>query len=170
MFMDVQVRMFIPGRSLYSKSSMMRHEERLGVGSDFVDNPVVLPEDESKLVVIHLELLFLKKNNLSTFRDLNTNTAKALGFTDESHDLTVKVHVQLVIVGMTNDESGKEASLGLLDLNNPSLAPFVLEVEEVVGDSVVALHLLHSSSRLSRAEKVRWELLHRRRSSVEEMT
>ena len=44
---------------------------------------------------------------------------------------------------MSDDQSGKEAGLGLLNLNDPSLTPLVLEVEESVGDAVVVGHLLH---------------------------
>ena len=52
----------------------MRHEQTLGVGSDLVDNAVILSQDEMKFRVVHLELILLQKNNFSTFRDVNTNS------------------------------------------------------------------------------------------------
>ena len=71
---------------------------------------------------------------------------------------------------MTDDEGGKKTSLGLLDLDNPSLPPFVFEVEEVVGDLVVCLHLLHGLLGLVRAKQIRRELFHWCRSAMEEVT
>ena len=70
---------------------------------------------------------------------------------------------------MTDDEGGKEASFGLLDLNDPSLAPFVLKVEERVSDTVMVRDLPLCPSSLRRAEQVTGELLHGGGSSVEEM-
>ena len=75
----------------------MGHEERFGVGTDLVDNSVVLTKDECKLIVVHLELLFLKEDNLSALRDLNTDTGKAFSLTDQGHDLRVEVDVELVV-------------------------------------------------------------------------
>ena len=148
----------------------MRHQEGLGVGANLVNDSVVLAEDEGKFVVVHLELLFLEEDDLGTLRDLNTDTAEALGLTNQGHDLAIEVDVELVVVWVTDNKCGKKASLGLLDLNNPSLAPLILKVEKVVGDLVVALHLSHGSSSLGRAQQVGRELLHRGRSSVEEVT
>ena len=65
----------------------MWHEETLGVGSDLAHNPVVFTKNELKLIVVHLELLFLKQDNLGALRNLNSDTGEALGLTDESHDL-----------------------------------------------------------------------------------
>ena len=70
---------------------------------------------------------------------------------------------------MTDDEGGKEASLCLLDLNDPSLAPFILEVEERVGDAVVVRDLSLRASSLSGAKQVTGELLHGGGGSVEEV-
>ena len=129
---------------LVLKILKVRHEEGLGVRADLGHDAVVLTENESKFVVVHLELFFLEQDDLGTLRDLNTNTAKALSLTDQCHNLRVEVDVELVIVRVTDDESGKETSLGLLDFNNPPLPPFVLEVEEVVSDVVVGLNLSDS--------------------------
>lgn len=52
----------------------MRHEQALGVGSDLVDNAVILSQDEVKLRVVHLELILLQKYNFGTFWDVNTNS------------------------------------------------------------------------------------------------
>ena len=70
---------------------------------------------------------------------------------------------------MTDDEGGKEAGLGFLNLNDPSLAPFILEVEEGVRDAVVVRNLSLRASSLCRAKQVTRELLHGSGSSVEEV-
>jgi len=165
-----------PGEDVHTRAELVleilevRHEEGLGVGTDLVDDPVVFTEHKGKLVVVHLELLFLEKDNLGALRDLNTDTGKALGFTDQSHDLGVKVDVQFVVVGMSDDEGGEETSLGLLDLNEPSLSPFVLEVEERVSDSVVMSNLLDGLLGLAGSQEATRELLHGGGGSVEQMS
>ena len=62
------------GSQLVLKIFQVGHQERLGVRSDLVDNTVVLTQDEGELSVVHLELLFLKENNLGALRDLNADT------------------------------------------------------------------------------------------------
>jgi hypothetical protein len=70
---------------------------------------------------------------------------------------------------VTDDEGGKEASFGFLNLNDPSLAPFILKVEERVSDTVMVRDLPLCPSSLCRAEQVTRELFHGGGSSVEEM-
>jgi len=147
----------------------VRHQKRFGVGTDFVHNTVVFTEDEGKFSVVHLELFFLKEDDLSTLRDFDSNARQAFGLTNQCHDLRVEVHIEFVVVGMTNDQGGKETGLGLLDFNDPSLSPLILEVEESVGDTIVVLYLLHSFLGLVASEQVTWELLHWSRSSVEQV-
>jgi hypothetical protein len=66
-----------PGESNHTGSQFvlkileMRDKERLGVGSDLVDNSVVFSEDELKLILVGLEFVFLEKNNLGRLRDLD---------------------------------------------------------------------------------------------------
>jgi hypothetical protein len=45
----------------------------------------------------------LQQNNLGGLRDLNADSGQALGFPYESQDFTVKVHVELVVVGVADD-------------------------------------------------------------------
>ena len=52
----------------------MWYKKTLGVWSDLVDDAVVLSEDELELVVVHLELVFLQKNNLGTLWDINSDS------------------------------------------------------------------------------------------------
>ena len=147
----------------------MWNQKTLGVGSDLVDNSVILSKDELKLVVVGLELLFLEKNNLSTLWDLNTDTGEALGLSNEGKNLGIEVDVQLVVVRMSDDEGGKKTCFCLLNFNNPSLAPFVLEVEQSVGDAVVGGDLLHWLLRFSRPQKFLREVFHWYGSAMEEV-
>lgn len=127
---------------LVLKILKVRHEQALGVGPDLVDNSVVLSQDEVKLTVVHLELVFLKKDNFGALRNVDTNTREALGFTNESQDLAVEVDVQLVVVGVSDYESGLETCLGLLNLMSPLLSPKVLKGEQGVTSLVVHLNKL----------------------------
>ena len=122
-----------------------------------------------KFVIVGLELLFLEKNNLCTLRDLNTDTGEAFGFSNEGKDLSIEVDVQLVVVGMSDDEGGEKTCFCLLNFNNPSLAPFILEVEQSVGDTVVVGNLLHWLLRFLRPQKLLREVLHWHGSAMEEM-
>ena len=106
---------------------------------DLVHNSIVLSEDELELVVVHLELVFLEKDNLGALWDLNANSGQALGFSDESEDLRIEVDIKLVVLWVTDYKSGLKSSLSLFDLMSPLLSPEVLEGEESVSDLVVVL-------------------------------
>lgn len=127
------------GAKLVLEILKVRNEQGLGVGTDLVDDPVVFAKDELELVVVALELVFLKKHNLGGLRDFNANTRKALGLTDQSKDLRVKVDVQLVVVGMTDDKSSLKTNLSLFDLIDPLGAPESLESNKSESNLVVLL-------------------------------
>jgi hypothetical protein len=145
----------------------MGNEERLGVGSDFVDDAVVFAEDEVQLTVVVLELFFLQKDDLGGLRNVDSNTGEALSFTDEGKDLSVKVDVESVVVGVTDDEGSLEASLCLLDLEGPLLSPEVLVGEKSVTDLVV---LFHGAFVVTPLGYIRGELFHGHRDAVEQVT
>jgi len=145
----------------------MWHEQTLGVWSDFVDNSVILTEHKLELVVVHLELVLLQKDDLGAFWDVNSNSGEALGFSDEGEDLRVKVDVQFVVLWVTDYESGLKPSLSLLNLMGPFLSPEILEREESVTDLV---EHLNESLGLSLLDQVLWELLHWSRDSVEQVS
>jgi len=133
------------------------YEERLSVWSDLVDDSVVFSEDKLKLVVVHVELIFLQKDDLGALWDINTNSSEALGFSNKGKDLRVEVDVKLVVLWVTDNESGLKSSLSLLDFGSPLLSPKVLEGEESVTNLVVHLDVLLG---LSGLDEVLWELLH----------
>jgi len=107
----------------------VRHEQALSVGADLVDNSVILSQDKVKLRIVHLELVFLQKHDLCALRNVDSDSGEALGFTDESKDLAVKVHIELVVVGMSDYQSGLKSSLCLFYLVSPLLTPEILEGE-----------------------------------------
>ena len=145
----------------------MRHEKTLGVWSDLVDDSVILSQDELELVVVHLELILLEENNLGALRDVDSNSRQALGLLDKSDDLRVEVDVELVVLWMSDNESGLKSSLSFLDFMGPLLSPEVLEREESVTDLVVHLD---ESSGLLLLDQVLWELLHWSGDSVEQVS
>ena len=138
----------------------VRNEQTLGVWSDLVYDSIVLAKDELELAVVRLELLFLEENDFGTLWDLNADTGQAFGLSDEGEDLRIEVDVQLVVIWMSDNESGKKTSLCLLDLNNPSLPPFIFKVEQSVCDSVVVSDLLHGLLSLLGSEQLLGEVLH----------
>jgi hypothetical protein len=120
-----------------------------------------------KLVVVVLELLFLKKDNLCRLWDIDTDSAQALGFTDESEDFTVEVHVQLDrALFVSHNEGSLETSFGLFNLKLPLLAPKVLVREKSVADPVV---LLDRALVVLVLRVLWWELLHGDRDPVEKV-
>ena len=124
---------------LVLKIFKMRNKQALCVWPDLVDDPVVLSQNEVELTVVHLELVFLKEDDLSALGDINTDTGQALSLTDEGQNFTVEVDVELIVVGVSDYESGLESSLSLLNLMSPLLSPKVLEGEESVTSLVVHL-------------------------------
>jgi hypothetical protein len=118
------------------------NKQTLCVWSDLVDDSVILSQDELKLIVVHLELVLLEKDNLCTLWDFNSNSGQALGLSDEGQDFRVEVDIELVVLWVTDYESGLKTGLGLLDFGSPFLPPEVLEGEESVADSVIHLDIL----------------------------
>jgi len=120
-----------------------------------------------KLVVVHLEFVFLKKDDLSALRNVDSNSGKALSFSDESKDLRVEVDVEFVVLWVSNYQSSLQSSFSFLNFMRPLLSPKILEGEESVTDLVVHLN---ESSGLLLLDEILWELLHWSRDSVEEMS
>jgi hypothetical protein len=107
----------------------VRHEETLGVWSDLVHDSVVLSQHELELVVVHFEFVFLEKDNLGALWDVNANSGQALSFSDQGEDFRVEVDVQLVVLWVTDYESGLKTSFGFLNFGRPFLPPEVFERE-----------------------------------------
>jgi len=163
-----------PGEGDHTRAQLVleifkvRHQKRLRVGSNFGNNAIIFAQNELELVIVLLELLLLQEHNLGTFGDLDTNARKAFGFTDKSHDFLVEVDLQFVVGWLADDQSGQKTDLGLFDLHDPSLSPFVLVVEQVVRQIVVILNNLRLLAVLG-FEQVTGEVLHRDGRAVEEM-
>jgi len=121
-----------PSQSNHSRAQLVLqifevgNKKRFSVGSNLVDDAVILTENELKLVVVVLELFLLKQDNLCRLRNVDSNTGQAFCFTDESEDFRVKVDIQLVVIRMADDQCCLKTSLGLLNLKDPLLAPKVL--------------------------------------------
>jgi hypothetical protein len=145
----------------------MRHKERLSVRSDLVDDSVVLTEDKLELVVVHLELFLLEKDNLGTLRDINSDSGDALGLSDEGKNLLIEVDVELIVLWMSDDQGSLKTSLSVLNLLDPLFSPEVLEGEKSVTDLVV---VLESFLGLLLLDQVLRELLNGARDSEEQMS
>ena len=135
----------------------MWDKKRFGIWSDLVYDSIVFLKNKLKLVVVHLEFVFLKKDDLSALRNVDSNSGKALSFSDESKDLRVEVDVEFVVLWVSNYQSSLQSSFSFLNFMRPLLSPEILEGEESVTDLVV--HLNESSGFLL-FDKILWELLH----------
>lgn len=119
-----------------------------------------------QLIVVVLEFLFLQEDNLGGLGDVDADTGETLGLSNQSEDLRVEVHVQLHVVRVTNDQSGLQTGLGLVDVFLPLLSPEVFVREERVADLIVLLEWLLVGLVL---ELLGWELLHGDGDTVEEV-
>jgi hypothetical protein len=145
----------------------MWDQKTLCVRSDLVDDSVVFSQHELKFIVIHLELVFLQKNNLGTLRNVNSNSGKTFSFSDESEDFRVEVDVQLVVIRMSDDQSSLKTSLSFLDFMSPLLSPEIFEREESVTNLIVHLDEFLG---LFLSDQMLRELFHGSGNSVEEMS
>ena len=121
----------------------MWYKKRFGVWSDLVDNSIVFLKDELKLIIVHLELVFLEKDDLGALWNVNTDSRKAFGFSDKSEDFRVEVNVKFVVLWMSDYQSCLQSSFSFLNFVRPFLSPEILEGEESITDLVV--HLNESS-------------------------
>ena len=135
----------------------MWNKKRFGVWSNLVYDSIVLLEDELKLVVVHLELVFLEKDDLGWLWNFDTNSGKALGLSDKSKDLRVEVNIKFIVLWMPDYQSSLQTGFSFFNFVRPFLSPEILEGEESVTDLVV--HLNESSGFLL-LDKILWELFH----------
>lgn len=138
----------------------MRHQEGLRVWPNLVNDSVVLLQDKLKLVVVHFEFVLLQKNDLGALRDINSDSSQALSLSDESQDFSIEVDIELVVLWVTDYESGLKSSLGLFNFVGPFLSPEVLEGEESVTNFIVHLDVSLEIGLLLVYQVLR-ELLHR---------
>jgi len=162
-----------PGESYHTWSKLvfqilkMWNKKTLGVWSDLVDNSIVFLKDKLKLIIVHLEFVFLKKDDLGAFWNVNSNSGKAFGFSNKSKDFRVEVNVKFIVLWVPDYQSSLQTSFSFLNFVRPLSSPEILEGEECVTDLVI--HLNESSGFLL-FDKVLWELLHWSRNSMEEMS
>jgi hypothetical protein len=119
-----------------------------------------------ELVVVILELLFLKEDNFGTFRNFYSYTRQTFSLTDESENFTVEVHVKLKILEMADEKSGLKSRLCTVNFLLPFLTPHVLVREQGVTKGVVVLNCVSDRS-TSLSDEVLRELFHRHRNAVE---
>jgi hypothetical protein len=118
----------------------MWDKKRFGVWSDLVYDSVVFLKNELKFVVVHLELVFLEKDNFGALWDINTDSRKAFGFSNESKDLRIEVDVKFVVLWMSDYQSGLKTSFSFLNFMGPFLSPEIFEREEGITNLVIHLH------------------------------
>lgn len=119
-----------------------------------------------ELVVVILELLFLKEDNFGTFRNFYSYTRQTFSLADESENFTVEVHVKLKILEMADEKSGLKSRLCTVNFLLPFLTPHVLVREQGVTKGVVVLNCVSDRS-TSLSDEVLRELFHRHRNAVE---
>ena len=80
------------------------------------------------------KFLLLEHDDPSRVRDFDAHAIETLGLADQLQDILVKVHVELLIQGMADDESGLKPRLGLVNALLPRLVPEVLKGHQCLGD------------------------------------
>jgi len=78
-------------------------QQTTSVRADLVHNSDTLSDNILELVVVVLELGLLEEDELGTLGDFNSDTGEALGFTDQSEDLSIKVDVELQVLVVSNE-------------------------------------------------------------------
>jgi len=146
----------------------VRSQQTASVRTDLVHDSDALSYNILELIVVVLELGLLEEDELGTFGDLDSNTCKALGFTDESEDLSVEVDVELQVLVVSDEQSGLEAGFCAVDFLLPFFSPHVLIGEEGVTQRVVVSHVLSGVGVLSLQDFL-GELFHRHRYAVEQV-
>ena len=137
----------------------MRNQKGFGVWSDLVDDSIVLLQNEFKLVVVRLEFIFLEKNNLGTLWDINSDSGQALSLSDKGKDLSIEVDIELVVFGVTDNESGLKTGFSFLNFVGPLSSPEILEREQGVTNLIVHLDVSLKIGLLL-VDQILWELFH----------
>jgi hypothetical protein len=82
----------------------------------------------------------LEKDNFGALWDINTDSRKAFGFSNESKDLRIEVDVKFVVLWMSDYQSGLKTSFSFLNFMGPFLSPEIFEREEGITNLVIHLH------------------------------
>ena len=114
-------------------------EQRAGHGRNLVVQGGVHVDGVRELVVVGLELIFLRQDDARGVRDLDVHPHHELGLADELADLTVKVNQQLAGFWVAHQERRSKSVFALLDTLDPRLVPEGLVRHERGGDPVVQL-------------------------------
>jgi len=101
----------------------------------------------------------LEEDNLGRLWNINSNSGQALGFSNEGEDLSIEVDVELVVLWVTDYESGLKTGFSFLNLVGPLLSPEILEREESVTNLVVHLNVSLKIGLLL-VDEILWELFH----------
>ena len=104
----------------------VRSEKTASVRTNLVDDSNTFSDDVLELVVVVLELGFLEEHKFGRLRDLNANTSKTFGFTDQSENLSVEVDIELQVLVVSDEKGGLEAGLGTVDFFLPFFSPHIL--------------------------------------------
>jgi hypothetical protein len=141
-----------PGQSQHTGSELefeifsVRLEDISGDVLHLTQNSGVFSQEVVELVVVSLELLFLKEDNLGAVGDFLLVSLQALGFSDQFKDVQVKVDnkgsSRSVVLLVGNDEGGLEALLCFFNivlpvLEVPHLVDCELLTQVVVGTKVL---------------------------------
>jgi hypothetical protein len=65
----------------------------------------------------------LEKDDLGTLWDVDSDSGKALGFSDKCKDLRVEVNVKFIVLWVTDYQSSLQSSLSLLNFVRPLGSP-----------------------------------------------
>jgi len=117
--------------------------------------------DEVQLIVVRLELLFLKEDDLGAFWNTTDSfSIKALRFSNQFLDVLFEVNLKLlhVVIFFTEKKRSLKTCLGSLDVVAPALSEVEFINDQILSDQVELIHVLFH---VLVVDHVAWELLDR---------
>lgn len=110
---------------------------------NFCDNSFIFFQNVEKFVVVHFELFFLEQNDSCTLWNWNALSVQTLGFSDQLHDIDIKVDIKLLLGFVSDNKCSLKSGLGSFDFLHPQIIiPHFIDGQHFTQSIVISIILL----------------------------
>ena len=124
----------------------MRAQKSLHYRFHFPDYSFILFQYKEQFVIVGFEFILLKQDDSGRFRNFDSDSIHAFGFSDQLHYFQVEIHIKFLVFLVSHNQSGLQCSLWFFNLIAPGLIiPHFIDSQlfsESIVTSIVSLDFL----------------------------
>ncbi len=99
----------------------MRSQKSLHYWFHFPDYSFILFQYKEQLIIIGFKFILLKQDYSGGFRNFNSNSIHAFGFSNQLHYFKVKVNIKFLVFFVSHNQSGLKCSFWFFNFIAPGL-------------------------------------------------